>query len=180
MRPALFLIHSLFLSQIIFSCGTVANAEGKLPPIDSPQSKECTTGTILSCTADCDNGDDAACTKLQELYLRYGGTRSERSVKHAQLVMRLCEQGRKTFCPNFAFALAVGDGISQDIPRAKQLFVSTCSFNPSACGEFGNLYINGLGVKKDIELGKFLLTLACKERDANSCKDLESIQSKQK
>jgi TPR repeat protein len=116
----------------------------------------------------CDGGTNAACESLETLYLQ-----ANRRADVTALVKRLCDGGRRYFCPTFAFALANGDGIAADPGRARQLFTDTCKDDPNGCSEYGSLYVAGRGVKKDDDLGCFLLDLACTYHDDAACRDVQ-------
>ncbi|MGE0551639.1 MAG: hypothetical protein AB7O24_26560 [Kofleriaceae bacterium] len=96
----------------------------------------------------------------------------------SQLYKRLCEGGRKFFCPSHAFGLATGDGIAPDRGHARRLFEETCQYDPKACSEFGNLYMAGTPrLPRDPEMGSFLLDLACRYRDAEACRELADYRN---
>jgi len=116
----------------------------------------------------CDEGTDAACEQLEGRYLE-----AKRPAEVTALVKRLCEGGRRYFCPTYAFVLAVGDNVPRDRGRALQLFNDTCKDDPRGCSEYGNLFIAGLGVPKDLDLGCILARHACTHGDQDACRDLE-------
>jgi TPR repeat protein len=119
---------------------------------------------------ECNGGTNGACETLQGVYLK-GGRRDESTA----LVKRLCESGRKYFCPTFAFVLDLGDGVPRDRVRARQLFEETCEHDPKACSEFGSLYLAGTAtVARDVELGCFLADRACALGDQDACRDRQS------
>lgn len=117
----------------------------------------------------CERGTDAACDQLQARYVK-----TRRRVESAALVQRLCEGGRRAYCPTYAFVLAEGLGVPRDRARARQLFDETCKDDPTGCSEFGNLYTSGTGVAQDFELGCVLLKHACTHRDEQACGELAS------
>jgi TPR repeat protein len=119
----------------------------------------------------CQRGNDLACEKLWTAHKRGEGT-AQSTEKATELMRRLCEEGRRNFCPGFALSLHQGEGIAADPPRARQLFIDTCAFDPVACSEFGNLFSIGLGLKKDLAMARLLLDLACREREPKACEEL--------
>ncbi|MBI4954322.1 MAG: sel1 repeat family protein [Myxococcales bacterium] len=134
-------------------------------------SAACAPGLAAPCERACDAGDDRACELLTAMYLRGDGVpRSD--AQAAALNRRLCEQGRRYFCPTFAFVLAEGRGMPADRARARELFVATCAADATACSEYGHLYATGTGVARDLELGHLLLDLACRAGEARACDDL--------
>jgi hypothetical protein len=118
----------------------------------------------------CRDGDDGACEQVTATYLH-----DRRDDDAALLQKELCDAGRLYFCPSYAFALAVGRGVPPDPVRARALFVSTCSADPVACSEYGNLFATGTGVAQDLELARLLLDLACRDGDAHACGDLQRL-----
>ncbi len=74
--------------------------------------------------------------------------------------------------------LAIGEGVTADPPRARRLFDDTCKDDPRACSEFGNLFIGGRGVTKNLELGCHILDLACTYHDQDACNDLQYCPAK--
>ena len=115
----------------------------------------------------CDAGDDKACERFT-LTLLHGS----RDAEAAALNQRLCDGGRRYFCPTYAFILAEGRGVPRDRAHARALFEASCQYDPNGCSEYGNLYATGNGVARDLELGHFLLDLACKNHDEQACKEL--------
>lgn len=110
------------------------------------------------------------------MYLR--GIGVERSLeKAAALNKRLCETGRRYFCPTYAFVLAVGSGVPKDRDQARRLFKENCLHDPKACSEYGSLFAAGTGMPQDLELGVELLGLACRYQDAQACQDLGRIEA---
>lgn len=141
------------------------------------QAPNCEVGQLEPCERACERGDNAACELLTEMYLR--GVGVERSEEQAaKLNKRLCESGRRYFCPTYAFVLFVGRGVTMDRARARVLFAENCQHDPRACSEYGSLIAVGTGVPRDLELGVFLLELACRERDALACRDLQELEAR--
>ncbi|MCC6898686.1 MAG: sel1 repeat family protein [Polyangiaceae bacterium] len=110
------------------------------------------------------------------MYLRGVGT-ARSAEKAALLNKRLCESGRRYFCPTYAFVLFLGRGVPKDGARARQLFAENCQHDPKACSEYGSLIAVGTGVPQDLEFGVFLLDLACRERNAMACRDLQRLRA---
>lgn len=139
----------------------------------SPQAQtlKCTLGQEAVCLNECNQGNNGSCEQLESMYLTGVGV-PKSPEKVAALDKRLCEEGRRYFCPNYAMLLSEGVGLQKDRARAKELFTSDCQYNPTACSEFGSLYTTGKGVPKDEELGRFLLTLACQHNDKLACREL--------
>ena len=121
--------------------------------------------------AACDHGDDAACDRLTGAYLH-----AHANDKAAALQQRLCDSGRRYFCPSYALVLYEGRGIPQDRMRAILLFQSTCQYDPKGCGEYGALYVGGQGVRQDVQFGLELLELACRNHDEQSCRDIARVR----
>ncbi len=139
-------------------------------PSQSNAVTTCASGLESPCVRECKAGIDKSCDALSAMYLQGKGV--PRSLeKSTALNKSLCEGGRHKFCASFAFALHEGSGIAADRARARKLFADHCKDDPVGCGEFGSLYLGGRGVAKDLEMGCFLAGLACKERDAQSCKE---------
>jgi TPR repeat protein len=154
----------------------VACSKGSERPPDvteTPPTQSAGCGDEKSCLAACDAGTNAACDELTSIYLR-----AKRRTDAAALTRRLCEGGRTYFCPSFAFALALGDGVPVDRERARELFERTCKDDPKGCSEFGNLLTAGRGVPLDVELGSRLLELACDLHDNDACRELQAVRAR--
>lgn len=133
----------------------------------------CASKNAKACLRDCNAGRDSACDKLTSMYLRGDGVAKSKAAA-AALSKRLCESGRKYFCPSYAFVLAQGFGISRDLKRARQLFIESCRHDPTACWDYGRLYLRGRGVSRNVAFGRLLLQLACKAKHAKACRDLQT------
>jgi TPR repeat protein len=152
------------------SCSS--STSGPMAASSAGPDEACAPGREEPCLRACDSGNDAACEELSMMYLR-GVLKSH--TKAAALSRRLCEDGRQKYCPDYAMALSEGLGVARDRARARELFIATCSYDTTACSEFGNLYATGNGVERDLELGHLLLDLACRHGDAQACRDLQSF-----
>lgn len=149
----------------------LAACQGAAPNPERPK-ETCASGSASACARDCETGDDKACDTVTLMYLRGVDGDDE---KAASLMKRLCESGRRRYCPSYAFALAQGKGTPKDEARARELFTTTCEYDPSACSQYGNLYAAGNGVPKDIDLAHLLLDLACTHLDTQACEELGQL-----
>ncbi|MCA9666649.1 MAG: sel1 repeat family protein [Myxococcales bacterium] len=165
----------LLLAMVVASGCSKRRSAGK----DPSAAKPARCSNRQQCLARCERGVDRACERLTGMYLR--GTAGKQSeVEAALLNKRLCERGRRYFCPTYAFVLAVGRGVAQDTTKARALFRDTCHFDPVACREYGSLFARGRGVERDIGLGILLLDLACRAKHAFACAELDELRGRRR
>lgn len=161
---------------VVFVLAIVACSKGGEPPPGpgntASTTSSCKAGNEQACEEACDRGDNPSCDQLTLIYLQ-----TKRRAEASALSRRLCDAGRKFFCPTYAFALAEGDGVRQDRALARKLFEQSCEHDPNGCSEFGNLYMSGTGVQQDLEVGSFLLELACRHRDQQACRELAAFKA---
>ena len=76
-----------------------------------------------------------------------------------------------------------GYGVAKDYARAAALYPDACgnmgkggSGMPLACSHLGNLYLNGLGVDKDINKAKEFLKRGCSGGDKWGCSRLKELK----
>jgi TPR repeat protein len=158
------------LSALALLAGVAAGACNRIR-----EAARCESGQAEPCRRDCERGDDRACEELTGMYLRGVGVEHS-DVKAAALNKRLCESGRRYFCPSYAFVLWVGKGLPQDKAAARRLFDETCRYDSVACAEYGSLIVGGTNMPQDFETGAHLLDLACHDGAARACTDLRRIK----
>lgn len=171
-------VCALVWGFVLVSCDDPKQAPAAEPPYTSDQAEQtrCEPGLLQPCDRACKEGDNAACEQLTAMYLRgIGVERSDRAA--AALNRRLCQQGRRYFCPTYAFVLLTGRGVPMDGERARELFADNCQYDPKACSEYGSLVAAGTGVPQDLVMGTYLLDLACRHGDAQACNDLRRVQA---
>ena len=68
-----------------------------------------------------------------------------------------------------------GDGTARDVARGRELFATYCKDDAVACGEYGSLFLGGVGVAQDTGMAHLLLGLACDHGEAAACRDLALV-----
>lgn len=140
-----------------------------VPAVAPRPAPTCGPGHPDLCVAACKAGEDDACDAAATMFLAHGRDRA------AILYRDLCEAGRHRYCPSWALALVTGDGTARDVARGRDLFATYCKDDAVACGEYGSLFLGGVGVAKDTGMAHLLLGLACDHGEAAACRDLALV-----
>jgi hypothetical protein len=93
-----------------------------------------------------------------------------------RLYQEACDAGDLVACNVFGVMLELGDGVSQDIPRAVLFYQRACEGGELVgCTNLGVLYEGGIGVPMDVALARGLYRTACEGGETLGCSLRERV-----
>jgi TPR repeat protein len=142
----------------------------------------------------CDWGNASACTRLGVMYRQGAGVPKDQDWA-TYLLQRGCDAGDSKGCANLAMMLRDGEGNPRKHPAPAQLLARACDGGSEvscgeladvaqtrqqqcdagkldACGHLGTMYLEGLGVERDVKQAISLMERACAGREPLACGNL--------
>ncbi|MEO0602213.1 MAG: energy transducer TonB, partial [Myxococcota bacterium] len=102
---------------------------------------------------------------------------SEPMAAYTEVTQQQCDAGTSTSCTDLGTYLAKGDGLDQDLDRARALFEKGCTGGDAlGCSNLGVVYQRGLGVDVDRERAGAYYDRACEGGLALACTQRERLE----
>lgn len=144
-----------------------ANAK---PDVAKVLAKCLSDGELKTCTKACSLGSGQGCYEAGAMLYEDGEKK-----KALPLFDKACTLGHADSCTNLGVMLVTGEGgVTKNFDRGNKLLAKGCEANDAiACSQYGNSFVTGRGVPKDIPRAIELHKKACKLGSRAACKNLD-------